>query len=210
MSGFRNSAATDTDNLFDADTVGDGPTPSGYPLRYAAIKYGSKGPDIGYRDANGTDLSNYWAAKGTAVYALNVNGRSFSSNNGQRGTGSVNFNIYANGTFDVQDWRSTTNITVLASGTWLPAGDSAANWTIQFDYGLSGSSTIGSGSNGVECTAPGVQKPCTGDNHTRIYSTAITVGTRAQTGGTIVATLFRGGVQRSQTTIHTSTSADGN
>lgn len=68
---------TDFDDLFDIDIIGDGPSatwlesPSGSPLKYASIAYGTKGPDVGYEDA-GVDVSNLWAAKGTAVYVFPV------------------------------------------------------------------------------------------------------------------------------------------
>lgn len=59
-------------DLFDPDVMGDGPTAPGYmvngvPLRFAALKYGTKRADVGYAE-NGIDVSNKWAAKGTAVY----------------------------------------------------------------------------------------------------------------------------------------------
>lgn len=59
-------------DLFDPDVVGDGPTAPGYtvagvPLKFADIKYGSKRADVGYAES-GVDVSNKWAAKGTATY----------------------------------------------------------------------------------------------------------------------------------------------
>lgn len=60
------------DDLFDFDIIGDGPQAVGYasnsvPMKYAAIVYGTKRADIGYA-INGVDVSNLWAAKGTAAY----------------------------------------------------------------------------------------------------------------------------------------------
>jgi hypothetical protein len=75
-SGYRNAAGVDIDDIYDPDIVGDGPVATGFRksdgslLRYAAIQYGSKAPDIGYRLANGADLSTLWAKKGSAQYVL--------------------------------------------------------------------------------------------------------------------------------------------
>jgi hypothetical protein len=72
MKGFS-SAGVDFDDLFDPDVMGNGPaaawlTSAGVPLRYAAISYGAKGPDVGFIQSNGQDVSNLWARKGSAVY----------------------------------------------------------------------------------------------------------------------------------------------
>lgn len=70
-SGYR-SGGVDFDDLFDPDVMGDGPSAAGLrsggtPLKYAALAYGSKRADVGYRQG-GSDVSNLWAAKGTAQY----------------------------------------------------------------------------------------------------------------------------------------------
>lgn len=69
--GFT-SDGVDFDDLFDPDVMGDGPAAvwlenNDVPLRYAALAYGTKRADVGYDD-NGVDVSNLWAAKGTAVH----------------------------------------------------------------------------------------------------------------------------------------------
>lgn len=72
--GFRNGAGVDLETLFDPDVMGDGPTApflrrsNGTAIKFAAIEYGSKGPNVGYRDGSGVDVSNLWAAAGTASY----------------------------------------------------------------------------------------------------------------------------------------------
>lgn len=58
--------------LFDPDIMGDGPAAPGFresnvPLKFASIAHGSKGPDVKKR-SGGVDISNLWAAAGTAVY----------------------------------------------------------------------------------------------------------------------------------------------
>lgn len=76
MSSGYASGGTDFDDLFDPDVMGDGPTAAGYSangalLKYAALSYGTKRADVGYSVA-GVDVSNLWAAKGTAVYLTTV------------------------------------------------------------------------------------------------------------------------------------------
>lgn len=66
-------AAVDFVRLFDPDVIGDGPPAVGYavggvPMRFAHIQYGSKGPDVGYAIEGIGDISNLWAAAGTASY----------------------------------------------------------------------------------------------------------------------------------------------
>ena len=62
------------EELFDPDLVGDGPVAWGLqddaavPLRFAHIKYGTKGPDVGYFTPDDVDVSNLWASKNSAVY----------------------------------------------------------------------------------------------------------------------------------------------
>lgn len=110
-SGYRNSAGTDTDNLFDPDVIGDGPSATGYKksdgtlLKYAAAKYGTVGPNTGYRLSNGADTATLWAAKGTASYALGFDGL-YSAQNAGRNNIILTFN-------------STSSWTVTTNGTWV-------------------------------------------------------------------------------------------
>jgi len=144
--GYRNASGVDFVSLFDPDVIGDGPTAAGYEksdgslLKYAALKYGTKGPDVGYRDSAGVDLSNYWAAAGTAQYALPINGQTFSAavsglqNKGA--TAQIGFTASTDGTYTVQ--KGTNNgsgmtYVTLATGTWntsgLPASSCQALYT---------------------------------------------------------------------------------
>lgn len=151
-SGYRNSAGVDTDNLFDPDIVGDGPSATGYKksdgtlLKYAAAKYGTVGPNTGYRLSNGADIATLWAAKGTAQYSLPINGQTFTSTGATVGTGActatLDFEIATSGWTLVSSGTNATTKT-LASGavpsgaisvqitdTWLDAtGDTDAGTT---------------------------------------------------------------------------------
>lgn len=134
-SGYR-SQGVDFDDLFDPDVVGDGPAAAGYtvagaPLKYAALKYGTKRANVGYA-VNGSDASNLWAAKGTASYNLPIEGKSYQSNqSGLNGTAQLIFSMKSDGTYTIV--RSVRGVlTTLDTGTWLPAGDNASQYTCKF------------------------------------------------------------------------------
>jgi len=208
-----NYAGIAWENLFAPDTVGDGPVTTnikenGVGKRFAAIKYGSKRPDVLFRNG-GTDVTNYWASNGSAVYSLPINGATYNSNNQSRGTASIRFNIYANGTYDVQDWRSSTNHPNFVSGSWLPAGEVASNWSVQIDATHNNDSVIDGGTTGAETNAPAAQ-PCTTDHFGRVYANAILTTDRATCTGSITVRLYRLGALRSTTTITAYCNVNGN
>lgn len=154
-SGYR-SGGVDFDDLFDPDVMGDGPTANGYrrngqPLRYAHIQYGQKRGDVGYR-SGGVDVSNLWAAKGTATYVLPFHGKGFSAHNqsdtNAPGTTSaqVELRINANGAYEV--WVSTTgggnnSSRIAESGTWLRNGG-VGEYDVRFEFANVGAANVGS------------------------------------------------------------------
>jgi hypothetical protein len=138
------SGGVDFDNLFDPDTVGDGPSApnfkqGGVPLKYAALKYGTKRPDVGYAQA-GVDVSNLWAQKGSSVYALPCDGDNAATGevltNGQTGYAYAQFIIKADGTFTFRTVRSPNpsinDTNVVATGTWNTAGGVASGYQVRF------------------------------------------------------------------------------
>lgn len=123
------SKNVDFSDLFDADIVGDGPTAPGYkingvPLQFADIKYGSKRADIGYAES-GVDISNKWAAKGTASYTLPINGQTFivgyNIPNQSSGYALIGFRIVTGNTWQVYSIPNGEPATILASGA-IPTG----------------------------------------------------------------------------------------
>lgn len=97
-SGYKNAADTDFDDLFDPDIVGDGPTaaifedPDGTLLKYANVKYGTAGSNVGFKLSNNADVATIWAKKGSASYATPDNGKTYTSrvivpNGGSRSAG---------------------------------------------------------------------------------------------------------------------------
>lgn len=135
-SGYRNSAGTDTDNLFDPDVVGDGPSATGYKksdgtlLKYAAAKYGTVGPNTGYRLSNGVDIATLWAVKGTAKYSLPIDGHTFTGavtvTTGSKSS-FISFGLVNGTTFQVTG-ASNSGTQVLASGS-IPAGAVTVKYT---------------------------------------------------------------------------------
>jgi|SRR5581483_1762386 len=167
--GYRNSAAADFVNLFDPDIKGDGPTASifkksdGTLLKYAKLSYGSKGPNVGFRDASGVDLSNYWAAAGTARYGLPFDGGSFTARSSGLISGSMDANITltikSDGTYSLTCLGNSPDTSGSTSGAWLPAGDSASNYQVEFGWNqssqeASGPATVTNGASAYQaCTS---------------------------------------------------------
>jgi hypothetical protein len=137
-SKFSNVAIGDTDDLFDQDVVGDGPVATflrradGSPLRYAAAKYGQPGPALGMRDAAGNDMGPQWARKGTASYALPINGQQFTRAYviPAQGTGfcTIGFRITGGNTYQVYYADPSTSFHLFTSGG-VPAGAASVQVT---------------------------------------------------------------------------------
>lgn len=166
MSSFRQLNVNFGD-LFDADQNGDGPVanflrgPNGQPLRYAHIQYGSKRADVGYRQ-NGQDVSNLWAAKGTAQYTLPFNGQGVSAHvaarTNQSGTISASAGIYLapDGTYTGSGSTTGGSSSSPLTGRWIPVGANPADYEIAMEivgltWGIS--ATIGT----TFVTTPGWQ-----------------------------------------------------
>ncbi len=98
--------------------------------RYAHIQYGSKRADVGHR-INGMDVSNLWAARGTASYRLPFHGKDYSAGNGAKTnsfgdvTASVQISLLSDGNFTVHSnsYGGGNDATAqVDSGRWAPAG----------------------------------------------------------------------------------------
>lgn len=120
------------EDLFDPDIIGDGPIAhgcahNGQPLRFAHIQYGAKRPDVNFR-VNNLDVSNLWAAKGTASYVSSggVPGKVMGSDVGYPSAkASVSVTYHSNGT---ASWEGTAHGG--GSGTW--ARSNPADYDILF------------------------------------------------------------------------------
>lgn len=160
---YRNVAGQNPEDVYDPDVMGDGPVAAiggigyrnaaGQLLKFAAKQYGSAAPNHGYRIADGRDFSALWAKKGTASYALPINGQTFEASgqalSGQEGTitATAQFGANSDGTYSVI--RSGTNggSSVLASGSWRTQGGASSDYQIQFTLTVGGTSGTGSTGN---------------------------------------------------------------
>lgn len=102
------SKGVEFSELFDPDVMGNGPIAEGYmsngvPLRFAHIQYGAKRADVGYA-RNGVDVSNLWAAKGTATYL------------GPKAPGFAP--AYQNSRGGIHDVAADLTLRIRADGTW--------------------------------------------------------------------------------------------
>jgi len=153
MSGYRNGAAVDADNLFDTDIVGDGPQAenfrlsNGVGLKYAAAPYGTPGSSFGYRNSAGVDNGPRWTTRGTANYTLPINGREYGAvyfiPSGTTGYGRVTFQVAGGNTYAVLK-TTPSGTTTLVSGA-LPAGAVYVRYTF-VSYVVRTGDTDGGGS----------------------------------------------------------------
>lgn len=146
MASGYSSSDVDLDELFDPYVEGPFANDSGLRLggsdlsrRYAHIQYGSKRGDVGYC-VGGTDVSNLWAARGSATYRLPFHGQGYSAGNGAKtnSTGTVSATVSilmsADGSYSIRTGIAgggNGGNSVVASGQWLPAGASVSEYEIQ-------------------------------------------------------------------------------
>jgi hypothetical protein len=213
-SGYRIASGVDFDDVFEPRKS----APSGavglrdlagsdLSNRYEPIASGTQAPATGFRVSSGADVCVVWAAKGSVSQSLPINGQIFTANSSLRGSGTVRFWMYNNGTYAIERVIGGTS-TILTSGTWLPAGQSVGSFSAQFGVTQQGS-VIGTASNTTANQAP-AQVNLGTTVYAEAKSSAPLVGQRAQSSGDIAMSLFKAGVLQATTTIHYNTSCDGN
>lgn len=179
---------------------------------YANIIYGTAAAATGIHcRAALTDLNAIFAKKGTASYALPFDGANFSINSQTRGGAYAHVTMNSNGTFSVYTFNSggVPQKVIRFSGTWLPAGDLVANWSVQFSAALSSQNAIGDGENYITNGAPTVV-PLTTTRDCEGGSSANTTGDNANAAGGIAVKLYRLGVLRSTSDFTFNTNVNGN
>lgn len=179
MASGVKSKGVDLDDLFDPDIVGDGPVAAGIKsggvaLKYAALKYGTKRADVGIADA-GVDVSNKWAAKGTASYALPINGQTFTGayNIPNQGSGYalIGFRIVTGNTWQVYSISNGAPASILASGA-IPAGSATVSYAWgQYTVGASQADAGGATTNGAAA------RTAVGNNPDAHYQTGTNIAT---------------------------------
>lgn len=139
----------DLDQIFDPYMSGTKPAPTKYTVNGVDLKdifapryLGASAPVTKYT-VNGVDLNQIFAAKGSVNYNLPINDTSYFANqSGVNGSAKLIFNMFSSGSYSiVRSIRGVT--TTLASGPWLPSGDSVANYTCYFSAVQSGVTLIG-------------------------------------------------------------------
>lgn len=131
----------DLDAIFDPYVKGTSPAATGYTLagvdintRYAPLVYGTAAAATLYGVA-GADFNTLWAAYGTARYSLPFNGVTFnadsSGNISSNMLASITTSINADGSYSVVSFASGTQ-SAPATGTWLPSGQAASDYQVQF------------------------------------------------------------------------------
>jgi len=159
-SGFRNMAGVDTDDLYDADVIGDGPVAAfmrrsdGSPLRYAAARYGQPGDVLGFREADGSDMGPKWCKKGTANYWSVVNmtahGYDHSTTSGVAVLGNAQFRIvfHASGTLTQEvagDGTSGLTWSVVNTSTFARGGNPASAYQARLSWSMTADHYTGTG-----------------------------------------------------------------
>ena len=125
------------DAMFDPDAVGDGPVATlytdtgGVTVKYAALKYGTQRANTGFRIASGADFASLWASKGTANYALSINGNTYGSLSQSGTTASSSSTTFScsNTSWTVRGISSSSGATPSASGA-VPSGATAVQFTM--------------------------------------------------------------------------------
>lgn len=213
-SGFRNSAGVDTDDLYDTDAVGDGPIASfmrradGSALRYAAARYGSPGDALGFRDADGSDMGPKWCKKGTASYALPINGRTYTRAYviPAQGTGfcTIGFRIVNGNTYQVYWADPSSALTVVATGS-IPTGATSvqASWG---SYTIDAADSGGAVTNGMASPAAVSSNP---DTHYTTSTYGPSSGTRGRQYPVTIDFLNASGAGISHNTIYLHAGTEG-
>jgi len=180
--------------------------------KYAKITYGAAAAATGITCRTPVvDLSAIFAKKGTAVYSLPFDGANFSINSQTRGGAYAHVTMKSDGTFSVYTFNSggSPQTVVRFTGSWLPAGESVTNWSVQYDAALTSESSMQEGYNYITNGAPAVSaltttRDCEGG------SNASLTGSNADAAGYISVKLYRLGVLRSTSTFTFNTNVNGN
>lgn len=178
----------DLRDLFDPISLGSAPATTGYKVR-------------------GVDLAAIFSAKGSVSHALGFDGGTYQATSVSRGSGWLRLSMDSSGTWSIS--RQAPSTAVITSGTWLPSGESAGNWSCQFTYAVGMDDTIGSGDNSVTNGASSNSALST-TRTLDVISNAHLTGSRAEQIITLTVKLYRSGVLRSTSVCTFHTSANGN
>ena len=149
------SKGVDLDSIFDPYVTGTSPGLTGIQsagtdihTRYAPLVYGTAAPTTGIACKVGgagsfVDLNTLFAARGTAIYALPINGQTFIAsavgtlNHGS--TATLAFTTATDGTYSVVktiDNDGTPVNTTLATGTWNTSGQPSSSLDVEYTVSI--------------------------------------------------------------------------
>ncbi|UGB47015.1 hypothetical protein LQ772_06905 [Frateuria edaphi] len=215
MAGYK-KAGMDLDALLEPWQSGDGnAAATGYKINGADLntKYAPASVGTAYLGGTGykqggADIGPRFAAKGSRSTVLPFDGDTFIADNPSRGPASLTLTLNSDGTYTIVRMIGSA-ATTIGSGTWLPSGEAASNWSCQYSYSTSLVTVVGDASNSNTNGAASISA-LTSDRAFQSNSTANFTG--GQAGQTVAVTLklYRSGVLRSTTGFTFKTSADGN
>jgi hypothetical protein len=162
---------------------------------YANIIYGTAAAATGIRcRAALTELNAIFAKKGTASYNLPIEDTVYqATQNGVNGSAQLIFNMLSNGTYTIV--RSLRGVlSTLATGTWLPAGDSVGNYTCKFTGAQTVNSLAGDASFNNATNAPTAQALTTSRSYTADASVFTELGAIADQSVAVTMSYYRLGV----------------
>jgi hypothetical protein len=175
--------------------------------KYAKLSYGSSAAATGITTGSGAslkDLSQIFAALGTAHYPLGFNGGVYDTS-ANRGSAGVSLTMKSDGTWSISAGTGTPT-----SGTWLPAGDSVSSYTVMFAMsGFSSGAVPGGGTASYINGAP-TQSALTTNRTCSCTASATTVNTSASNGGTVTVYLYKSGTLVSTSSCTFGADASGN
>lgn len=169
---------------------------------YAPYVSGTKAAATGIK-RNNNDLSNIFAPKVT-VSPLGMNGQTYVANGG-RGSKTVSLTMNTNGTWTIVASTSGSPLT----GSWLIAGGTAADYTVQFV--MSGFSNGPDEAGGTNSFANGASSASalTTARACSCTSSATVLGATAGNQGSVTINLYKSGVLVSSSSCGFATSAAG-
>lgn len=169
--GFRNASGTDFDDVFDPYVQGTKPAATGYRTsdgvdlnqRFAPLVYGTAAAATGFRLSSGADVNTLWAAKGTASYALPIDGTLYSQgvNIPSAGSGNATLTFAISGSGWLVTGSGAGGTLTPAAGTRasgaLPSGASTVQYTPTITAGSGGTVTNGASAATAVSGNPSIQ-----------------------------------------------------
>lgn len=202
-------------DIFEAYTTGTKAALTGYTTKingvdvdlrdqFAPLYLGSSAGPTNYKVRN-ADLNTIFAKKGTVSYKLPIDGQTYTRDRG-RGTATITATFKGDGTYSIINDAGA----VLASGTWLPAGDLASDYKVQYSQSgaINGPDELG----GTDSFSNGAfnQTSVSSNPAFSVSASATLVSTNASNFCSFTVRLYKNGTLRLNATCNLDVSAAGN